>query len=224
MSAVSLSGRRILIADDQGSIRDVISQALVDAGAQVTAVQEGGAAMAWLHADRFDAFLTDLQMPGIHGVALVEGAGEVDPMLPVLVVTGYAQGEQARGAIRAGAVRLLAKPFDLTELVAAVVEATLPMTVEPVGERITWWLEAEGVMRRRDREQLPEQIAALARVAWGAGDDSLPTAIVGSLAEARPPLRERATAESSSLTVWRSGETFPRLVRSRPEPRDSAAA
>lgn len=221
----ALQGLRVLVADDHASIRDVITQALTSNGAMVTTVEEGGAAMAALYAGSFDVFLTDLHMPGIDGVGLIEVASSIDATLPVLVVTGFAQGEKAEAAVRAGAVELLEKPFDLADLVRAVKEAVAARTqVLPASARITWWLEAEGITRRKDRDALPQSVAALCASAWGELDAGVAVAVGEALANAGTPLRLRATAESRTLTVWRVGETFPALVRPRPDTGESAAA
>lgn len=221
----ALQGLRVLVADDHASIRDVITLALTTHGALVTSVEEGGAAMAALYAGSFDVFLTDLHMPGIDGVGLIEVAGSIDATLPVLVVTGFAQGEKAEAAVRAGAVELIEKPFELLDLVRAVKEAVDARRSElPATARITWWLEAEGITRRKDRDALPQAVAALCASAWGTLDPGVVGAVQEALASAGTPLRLRATAEPRTLTVWRVGETFPALVRPRPEGDESAAA
>ena len=221
----ALQGLRVLVADDHVSIRDVITQALTTHGALVTTVEEGGAAMAALYAGSFDVFVTDLHMPGIDGVGLIEVAGSIDATLPVLVVTGFAQGEKAEAAVRAGAVELIEKPFELLDLVRAVQEAVAArQTAMPAAARITWWLEAEGITRRKDRDALPQTVAALCASAWGELDTGIAGAVSEVLADVSTPLRIRASAESRTLTVWRVGETFPALVRSRPDTNESAAA
>lgn len=224
-SAGALQGLRILVADDHFSIRDVITQALTAHGALVTSVEEGGAAMAALYAGSFDVFVTDLHMPGIDGVGLIEVAGSIDPTLPVLVVSGFAQGEKAEAAVCAGAVELIEKPFELVDLVRAVKEAVAArQTALPGSARITWWLEVEGITRRKDRDALPQTVAALCASAWGELDPGVAGAVSEALSSAGTPLRLRATAESRTLTLWRVGETFPALVRPRPEADESAAA
>lgn len=224
-NAAALQGLRVLVADDHASIRDVINQALTTHGALVTTVEEGGAAMAALYAGSFDVFLTDLHMPGIDGVGLIEVSSSIDATLPVLVVTGFAQGEKAEAAVCAGAVELIEKPFDLLDLVRAVQEAVAArQTALPGTARITWWLEAEGITRRKDRDALPQTVAALCASAWGELDAGVAGAVSEALANAGTPLRMRATAESRTLTVWRVGETFPALVHPRPDDDESAAA
>lgn len=223
--AGALQGLRVLVADDHVSIRDVITQALTAQGALVTTVEEGGAAMAALYAGSFDVFLTDLHMPGIDGVGLIEVAGSIDATLPVLVVTGFAQGEKAEAAVRAGAVELIEKPFELPDLVRAVQEAVgARATVMPTTARITWWFEADGITRRKDRDALPQAVAALCASAWGEIDAGVLGAVSEALANAGTPLRMRATVESRTMTVWRVGETFPLLVRPRPDADESDAA
>lgn len=221
----ALQGLRILVADDHGSIRDVIAFALARHGALVTTVEEGGAAMAALYTSSFDVFLTDLHMPGLDGVGLIEVAGSIDPTLPVLVVTGFAQGEKAEAAVRAGAVQLIEKPFELMNLVRAVKEAVAArQTTLPACAHITWWFEADGITRRKDRDALPQIVSAVCACAWGEPDVGVASAVSEALANAGTTLRVRATAESRTLTVWRVGETFPALVRSRPDMDESAAA
>lgn len=223
----SLHGVRILVADDHASIREVVEPALAALGAEVTCVEDGGSALAWLHTGRFDVFLTDLHMPGIDGVGLIESAAGIDPHLPVIVMTGFATGERAEAAVLAGAVELIEKPFELQALTRAVEEASRAAVADAgtdALERITWWLEAEGVVRRADRLALPAHVAALSACAWGLSDPELAGAVATALAEARAPLRVRATVEPRTLTLWRMGETFPRLMRSRPDTERDAVA
>jgi two-component system NtrC family response regulator len=102
---------RVLVADDDPSVRRVLERHLEDAGYSVRAVASGDEAAAALRGGGFDALVTDLQMPGMDGLALLAEAKRLDPALPVVVVTAHGSVETAVEAMRKGAYDYAEKPF-----------------------------------------------------------------------------------------------------------------
>ncbi|RME40751.1 MAG: sigma-54-dependent Fis family transcriptional regulator [Deltaproteobacteria bacterium] len=110
----------ILLVEDDDSLRRVTEYQLSEAGYEVVAVESGEAALEALAQDRFDLVLTDVRMPGISGVELLEKVVHEHPGLLVIVMTAYATVEQAVAAMRAGAHDYLTKPFSRDGLLLAV--------------------------------------------------------------------------------------------------------
>jgi excisionase family DNA binding protein len=102
---------RVLIVDDEPSVRDMIAKALRGRYAVETA-EDGTAALEILRESDFDLLITDLRMPGMDGLALIRAARRYAPDLPVVVVTAYSSEATAIEAINLGGVSgYLTKPF-----------------------------------------------------------------------------------------------------------------
>lgn len=115
--------RNILIADDEPSIRHVLSVSLKQAGYDVRAVSNGEEAMAELRARAFDVLITDVRMPRLGGLELVDSALAHAPELTIIVMSAYGAPEQALDAVRRGAFDYLSKPFKPDELVLVLRKA-----------------------------------------------------------------------------------------------------
>jgi CheY-like chemotaxis protein len=114
---------RILVAEDEASVREFVSRALMHAGHEVVAVVDGLRALDALHGDRFDLLVTDIVMPGMDGIALALKVTKGWPDLGVLLMTGYAAERQRAHNLEALIHKVIAKPFSLAEFLAAVDEA-----------------------------------------------------------------------------------------------------
>jgi DNA-binding NtrC family response regulator len=110
-------GGHLLVVDDDEPTCEFLSATLHAAGFDVSWETTADAALAQLRARGFDAVLTDLSMSGMDGLALCRAATEVQPGLPVIVVTGNTDLDAAIAAIRAGAYDFITKPVD-TKLLA----------------------------------------------------------------------------------------------------------
>src|SRR5213079_3798165 len=84
----------------------------------------GHEALAALRSEPFNLMISDVRMPGMSGLEALRRARQEHAVLPVLLVTAYADIRDAVGAMRDGAVNYLAKPIDLDELLASVRQAT----------------------------------------------------------------------------------------------------
>lgn len=110
----------VLVVDDKEMMRDSVGETLRRAGFTVVAAQDGESALRQVSAQRPDAVVTDLKMPGMTGVELLERIGSIDPEIPVIVMTAYGTIETAVDAMRLGAFDYVTKPFEGDELVIAV--------------------------------------------------------------------------------------------------------
>ena len=122
---------RILVAEDETTVREFVSRALGLAGHQVTAVPDGGAALEALAEASFDLLLTDIVMPVMDGIALALRVTRDYPSLPVLLMSGYPKERQRAHNIDVLVHDVLAKPFTLDELQKAVAKALKPSGKSP---------------------------------------------------------------------------------------------
>jgi two-component system cell cycle response regulator CpdR len=110
---------RILLAEDDDSMRVYLSRALERSGYQVVAVDRGTAALPLLEAETFDLLLTDIVMPEMDGIELAQKATAIAPDMRVMFITGFAAVALKAGKA-APSAKVLSKPFHLRDLVAEV--------------------------------------------------------------------------------------------------------
>ena len=110
---------RILLAEDDESMRLYLARALERVGYDVTAVDRGTAAVPLLENERFDLLLTDIVMPEMDGIELAQRAAEIAPDVRVMFITGFAAVALKAGR-RAPDAKVLSKPFHLKDLVMEV--------------------------------------------------------------------------------------------------------
>jgi DNA-binding NtrC family response regulator len=118
-----VSGQRILVVDDEPEMVENCTRLLRRAGYRMLGTTDAERALALLESERPDLLLTDLKMPGIDGLELMRRAHELDPALPVIVVTAFASIDSAVTAIKAGAFDYLPKTFSADELTVVVERA-----------------------------------------------------------------------------------------------------
>jgi DNA-binding NtrC family response regulator len=118
-------GRKVLVVDDDKSVRDVLTKVLIQRGFAVTAAASGEEALIFLGKSKFDLMLLDVRMPpGLNGVDVLPNALDFDPELPVLMLTAVADLTTAARCMQLGAKDFLTKPVDLAALYA-VIDKTL---------------------------------------------------------------------------------------------------
>ena len=110
---------RILLAEDDESMRVYLSRALERVGYAVTAVDRGTAALPLLESEPFDLLLTDIVMPEMDGIELAQKAAAIAPEMRVMFITGFAAVALKAGRA-APSAKVLSKPFHLRELVDEV--------------------------------------------------------------------------------------------------------
>jgi EAL domain-containing protein (putative c-di-GMP-specific phosphodiesterase class I) len=117
------SGLRVLVADDDDALRRVHARALTKAGYHVESAEDGLAAERALARGSFDVILSDIDMPGLTGLALLERVRGHDLDVPVVLITGLPAVETAMRAMEHGALRYLVKPVELKALVKVADDA-----------------------------------------------------------------------------------------------------
>jgi DNA-binding NtrC family response regulator len=115
---------RILIVDDDSGQRSLLNSFLRSQGFDTVTADSGEKALEVLNSQAVNMMISDVRMPGLSGLETLRRAREKHAVLPVLLVTAYADIREAVGAMRDGALNYLAKPIDLDELVATVRQAT----------------------------------------------------------------------------------------------------
>ena len=114
---------RVLVVDDEQSMRELLAIMLRQAGYDVAVADGGEAAVQALKTDDFDLVITDLRMRKVDGLAVLRAAKEHSPRTVVLVVTAFASTETAVEAMKLGAYDYVTKPFKLDELKLTVSNA-----------------------------------------------------------------------------------------------------
>ena len=116
---------RILIAEDEESIRKLVARALAQDGHDITTANDGAEALDVLAREggTFELLLTDIRMPVMDGIALALAATQNHPALTVLLMTGYADQRERANGIDAIVHDVVPKPFTLATIRAAVMDA-----------------------------------------------------------------------------------------------------
>lgn len=107
---------KILVVDDEQSLRDVLSIMLKRAGYTVTSAMDGEEAIELLNKEIFDLVITDLRMPKIDGMDVLKAVKSVSPETVVLIITAFATADSAVEAMKQGAYDYLTKPFQVDEV------------------------------------------------------------------------------------------------------------
>jgi len=123
----------VLLVDDEPAVLFMMSEALTDAGFEIITAHSAEEALPKL--SEADVVVTDLAMPGIDGLGLLERAQQEDSALPVILVTAHGSEKVATLAIKRGAYDYLAKPFDVDDLRLAVARAAEARALRRDAER-----------------------------------------------------------------------------------------
>ncbi len=110
----------VLIVDDEKNYLVVLEDMLEDEGYKVLTASSGAEAIEIIQAKPVDTVLSDIKMPGMSGIDLLDNIKAVDPDLPVILMTAYAEVDQAVEAMKKGALDHLQKPFDNKDVKRAV--------------------------------------------------------------------------------------------------------
>jgi DNA-binding NtrC family response regulator len=116
MDKTRQGGLRILFADDEAHLRDLMQMELPRMGHEVTVCPDGAAALRALERGLYDAALLDVRMPGMTGIEVLGQIRQVSPETQVIILTGHATVDTAVQALRLGAFDYLTKPCKWAEL------------------------------------------------------------------------------------------------------------
>jgi DNA-binding NtrC family response regulator len=118
-----MSESTVLLVDDEVEFVEVLAERLEARGLTVDTAENGEVALEKARKRPFDAILLDMAMPGMDGIQTLRGLLAINPDLQVILLTGRATLGQAVEAMKMGALDLLEKPVEITELVAKIEEA-----------------------------------------------------------------------------------------------------
>lgn len=121
---------KVLIADDEVSLRDLLKRFFNSRGLDVDLACDGREALDMFNANTYDLVLTDLQMPRLDGLQLLAAIKDVKPKVPVVIISGYGDAETVVRALKGGAENFLAKPIKI-ELLHKVIEQILHFSGQP---------------------------------------------------------------------------------------------
>jgi two-component system, cell cycle response regulator CpdR len=116
---------RVLIADDEDSMRSLVARAIAMDGHDIVTAQDGAEALEILirEGGAFDLLLTDIQMPIMDGIALALSAARDFPRLTILLMTGFADQRERASNLNAIAHDVITKPFSVADIRTAVADA-----------------------------------------------------------------------------------------------------
>ena len=114
---------KVWIVDDDKSIRWVLEKALSRENVDITSFSQPDQVLARIQHETPDVVISDIRMPGMDGISLLEKLKQYSPDLPVIIMTAYSDLDRAVSAFREGAFEYLSKPFDVDEVVSLVKRA-----------------------------------------------------------------------------------------------------
>lgn len=120
---------RVLVVDDEETIRDLLCRTLAIAEYEVDLVPDGQTAVDRMRVIPYDLLITDLRMPGVDGLTVIREARKLKGDIPVIIVTGYSTEASAIEAINLGVQGYLTKPFRVPRVLAAAAKALGEVTV-----------------------------------------------------------------------------------------------
>lgn len=114
---------RVLVADDEASVRDLLARVLGNAGHEVVAVESGEAALLRLARERFDILVVDKNLPGMDGLDVMRLVRDHHPHLRAIMITAFPTPASEQLARELGVHSYVVKPFGIVTIVSAVDEA-----------------------------------------------------------------------------------------------------
>jgi excisionase family DNA binding protein len=114
---------RVLVVDDEASIRELLSKTLALAEYEVDTAPDGRSAIERLRLGHYDLLIADLKMPGLDGLSLIREAKRLKSELPVIIITGFSTESSAIEAVNLGVAGYLTKPFRVPQVLAAAARA-----------------------------------------------------------------------------------------------------
>jgi len=121
--ATGASRPRVLVVDDEASIRDLLAKTLALAEYDVDVAPDGRSALERMRLYPYDLLIADLKMPGMDGLAVIREAKRYKADLPVIIITGFSTESSAIDAVNLGVAGYLTKPFRVPQVLAAAAKA-----------------------------------------------------------------------------------------------------
>jgi excisionase family DNA binding protein len=122
-AATGAARPRVLVVDDEASIRDLLSKTLALAEYDVDVAPDGRSALDRMRMYPYDLLIADLKMPGMDGLTVIREAKRFKADLPVIIITGFSTESSAIEAVNLGVAGYLTKPFRVPQVLAAAAKA-----------------------------------------------------------------------------------------------------
>ncbi len=184
---------RILIAEDDEIVRDVISKFLTDEGYPVVLANDGIAALKLLRLEDVKLVLTDLRMPGADGMEVLRSAIQTNPRIAVVLLTAYGTLDTALEAMKEGAYDYVVKPFVMQQLLLVVRNAYRMASLMEENDKLSNHLK-----------EIYRQLEALRSPGRNKGSDAPDNTLEGN-ARMRELNMKETDATGYSLVKTRSG-------------------
>jgi len=152
---------RMLIAEDDDSLRDILREVLQKPNRVIQAYKDGQEAIAALQQSPFDIVITDLRMSGADGLQVLQEAKRSHPDSIVIIMTGYASLDSAIAAIRGGAYDYLRKPFKIDELEIVVHNACEKLFLVRENQRLLQRLQETMAEMKKLRQSWDENLTRI---------------------------------------------------------------
>ncbi|MCX7012316.1 MAG: response regulator [Candidatus Sumerlaeota bacterium] len=143
---------RVLVVDDEPDIRELLKDMLELEGHSVETAEDGLQAQQMLSDKRFDLVITDLQMPRVDGMQLIQSIRALDPDLPVIVMTAYPSMRSVIDVMKCGAVDFLPKPFQMDNVLYTVRRTLKEHALRLENRRLLAEVNNKAVIERLNRE------------------------------------------------------------------------
>lgn len=151
---------RLLVVDDEKTVRSLLKVTLEEAGYFVTTVANGKEALGELSQNEFEAMLLDIKMPGISGMELLGKLTTERPEICIIMITGVGDTQTAVDAMKKGAYDFITKPFDRKDVVQKLRKALDKRELQLQREQLVTELQQS---LKRLSEQMHEQFNELVR-------------------------------------------------------------
>lgn len=153
-------GARLLVVDDEPKICDLFEAIFKSEEYTVDSCANGADALEQMQKESYDVVITDIKMPGMDGFELARRINEIDPRLPVIIITGYATVDTAVQALREGVDDYLTKPFSIEEVRRVVAEVLQQRDKRSDQNELLNELEDANEELKRHREKLTHKVQA----------------------------------------------------------------
>jgi DNA-binding NtrC family response regulator len=144
MDITGMHKAHILIIDDEHGLCNMLEAILGDLGYRVTTYTDPVSAIRMFEPHRYSMVITDIKMPGMNGIEVIQQIKERDADVPVLVITGYATVELSIQALRSGAFDILTKPFEPEEMLTRVKNVLRHNELEEENRRLRLEITSQG--------------------------------------------------------------------------------
>jgi len=149
---------KVMIVEDETGIRLTLGQILEEEGYRVTSLERGSEALALIRHERFNVIITDLCLPDISGMEIIELAQELDPEVTVIITTAYASMETAVKAVNQGTYAYFIKPINPDELKINIANALKQQRLSQENKKLVDSLQKSNKLLVQANEELQNEI------------------------------------------------------------------